>query len=121
MRRGERKGRSIQLVIPEELEQSAMIVVGARLGRDVYLSGLTTELGWVHSRLDFELLDGVYRWLEQVEVEVDVCILDAVESIVIKRRTLAADRHVFIGPRPALPVTALCRAKTGSYVGAQLH
>ena len=58
---GEGVGLGVELLVAEEFEDRAVEGVAARLGDDVHLRALVTELGRVDAGLDLELLDRVDR------------------------------------------------------------
>ena len=89
-----------------ELEDGAMKGVRARLGDDVHLSRGASELGRVDAGLHLEFFQRVHRWEEDVGVEVDVGVVDAVERVVVELAPLAGNRNLLVGPRPALSIAA---------------
>ena len=69
---GERVRRCIQLVVAQELEQRAVILVAARLRQHVDLRGFMAELGRIDAGLHFELLQRVDGWQDDIGIEVRI-------------------------------------------------
>ena len=89
----------VELVVAKELEQRSVILVRARLCRDVDLRRLTAELGRIDTGLDLELLQRVDRRLNYVSVEVRIGIVDTIEGEVIEVAALPCDRDVLVRTR----------------------
>ena len=60
--------------------------VGAGLGGDVDLSRFASELRWIDPALRLEFLDHVDRWQNDVQIEIDIEVGDAVKRIVLPCR-----------------------------------
>ncbi|MCA2968151.1 MAG: hypothetical protein INH43_06520 [Acidobacteriaceae bacterium] len=78
----EEVGSGVGFVVAEELEQGAVVLVGAAFGGDVNLAGTAAEFGGVDTGLDLELLEGFDGGEDDVEIEVDVGVGDAIEGVV---------------------------------------
>jgi hypothetical protein len=91
--------RRIQLVVAEELPHRAVQAVGAGLdGRVQNRAGGTAQFGAEVRRLHLELLDGVQRRQDDEvgaveEVDRVGVVVDAVEQVVVLRRTQAVGRE----------------------------
>ena len=85
---GEGVGLGVEFLVAEEFEDRAVEGVAARLGDDVHLRALVTELGRVDAGLDLELLDRIDRRQGDVVVEVRVGVTDAVERVVVEEDAL---------------------------------
>src|SRR5258706_11635533 len=97
-----------------------MVLIRAALGRDIDLRGFMPEFGGVDAGLHFEFLQRVDGRQEGVGVEIDVCVGDTVERIVIELAALAAHREVLSGPVSSLPASGRAAVRiAGIYVGAE--
>jgi hypothetical protein len=67
-----------------EFEHGSVEAVRARFGDDVDLTRATSEFGRVNAGLDLELLQRIDRWQEDIGVEVDVGVVDAVQRVVVE-------------------------------------
>ena len=95
-RAGARKkvvGSGIKDVVAKEVESRSVVTVAAALGRNIDLSQFAAELGRIDSGLNFELLQGVNRRQNNIEVEIDIGIRDAIERVVAPGGTRARKRH----------------------------
>ena len=114
---GERlRGRSgIEVVIPEcvrvvvaqEVEPGAVIIVGAALGDHVDLGRVVTVLGGIDAGLHLHFLDGVDGGLDHKGVEVHVGVVDAIERVVVEHDARAAHRDALVGAGASQPRAGL--------------
>ena len=95
--RRERVRTRVELVVAVEFEHGAMKGIRTRLGDDVHLAGGAAELGRVDAGLHFEFLERVDRRREDVGVEIDVGVVDAVERVVVEFPPLARDGDLLVG------------------------
>ena len=108
--RSEGIGIGVHLVVAEELEERAVILVRAGLGQHVDLGGLAAELGRIDAGLHLEFLQRVDRRHDHEGVEIRVGVLDAIERVVVEVGALAGHRNG-LGradaalPRAGLPLT----------------
>jgi hypothetical protein len=79
----------VKSVVAKKFKGGSVIAVRAGSGGHVDLSGLAPELRRIDPGLDLELLQRVHRRQHDVQVEIDVGIRDAVESVVGPRRPSA--------------------------------
>ena len=103
-----------------EFEHRAVQAVRARLRDHVHLARLAPEFGGVDAGLHLEFFERVDRRQEDVGVEVDVGVVDAVERVVVEFAALPRNRQLLVGARAALAVARLAGAgKLGADVRAQ--
>ena len=120
LRGRERVRARVELVVAVELEHGAVEGIRARLGDDVHLAGGASELGRVDAGLHLEFFERVNRRQEDVGVEVDVGVVDAVERVVVELAPLAGDGNLLVGARAALSIAGLPGAgEPGADVRAQ--
>ena len=94
--------------------------IRTRLGDDVHLAGGAAELRRIDAGLHFEFFERVDRRQEDVGVEIDVGVVDAVERVVVELAPLAGDRDLLAGARAALAITGLAGPREpGADVRAQ--
>src|SRR5712691_8399263 len=99
-----------------------MVVIGAGFSGDVDLARLAAELGWVDAALHLELLERVDRGELDVQVEIDVGVGNAVQSVVIPRTPHACDRDVLRSPCASLaPDRLVGGLKAKRHAWAQGH
>ena len=95
-----------------ELEDRAVQLVGARLGRGVDLRDRPAVLRVEQAGDDVELLQRVHRRQQHVGVEVQVGVLDPVERVVVVVDALAGDVQREAVALPAHALLALARRGT---------
>ncbi|PYQ81003.1 MAG: hypothetical protein DMG01_05235 [Acidobacteria bacterium] len=100
-----------------KFEQRAAQIVRARLRDDVHLARLAPEFGGVDAGLHFELFERVDGGQEDVRIEVDVGVVDAVQRVVVELAALPRNRQLLVGARAALAVARLAGA---SELGARV-
>src|SRR6266568_3784509 len=105
---------SVQGIVAEEFEQRAMIGVAAGLGEHVDLCALMPELRGVNTDLNFELLNGVNGGKDDIGVEIRVCVIDAVEGVVVEHDALPARGYGLLGAVATLPAVGLPRVRRES-------
>src|SRR5262245_41263592 len=85
--------------------------IRAGFGDDVHLAGGAAELRRIDAGLYFEFLERVDGRQEDVGVEIDVGVVDAVERVVIELAPLARDGDLLVGTRAPLAITGLPGAR----------
>ena len=117
---GEGVRARVELVVAVELEHGAAEGVRPRLGHDVHLAGGASELRGVDAGLHLELFQRVDRRQEDVGIEIDVGVVDAVERVVVELAALAGNGDLLVGARTALAVARLAgTGEAGADVRAQ--
>ena len=106
----ERVRAGVELLVAVELEDRAVEGVRARLGHDVHLARGPSELRRVDAGLHLEFFQRVDRRQEDVGVEVDVGVVDAIERVVVELAPLARNGNLLVGARAALSIARLPRA-----------
>ena len=79
-----------------------MVFIGARLRRGVHLTGGSTELRGIDSALHLKLLQGIDRGQYDIRVEVHVCVVDAIQGVVVKFPPLPGNGKLLVGAASAL-------------------
>src|SRR5205823_8235432 len=102
---------SVQGIITEEFEHSAMIGVAAGLGEHVDLRALMPELRGVNTDLNFELLNSVNGRKDDIGIEIRVGVIDAVEGVVVEHDALPARGYGLGGAFATLPGIGLPRER----------
>src|SRR5215467_13514029 len=92
----------VQLIVAEKFEERAMIVVAAGLREHIDLGALMAELSGVNTYLNFKLLNGINRWLDDIGIEVRIGVIDTIERVVIEHDALPASGYRLSGPVAAL-------------------
>ena len=111
LRRREGVRSGVQRIVAVEFEQRAAQAVRARLRDHVHLARLAPEFGGVDAGLHLEFFERVDRRQEDVGVEVDVGVVDAVERVVVEFAALPGNRQLLVGARAALAVARLAGAR----------
>src|SRR5215467_2009100 len=111
MHAGERIRLSVQCIVAQKFEQSAMICVAAGLGEHVDLRRLMPELRGVNTELNFELLNGINGRKHDVGIEIRVGVINAVEREVVEHDALPAGGYGLRGAVAALTGTRLARRR----------
>src|SRR5262249_28268514 len=95
----EKETVGVERVVPEELKDAAVELVGAALGDQVDHCALgLAELGAEAVALDAKFLNRVDRWKgQQRGVRADVHVIDAVDRPHVLIRTVAVHRHIHVG------------------------
>src|SRR5262249_49837557 len=93
----------VELVIAQEFEDCAVVIVGTGFRGDIDLPGIASELGRVDPALYFEFLERVHRRPEHERIPVGICILNAIERVVVELHPLARDGEVLRGALSAEP------------------
>ena len=91
--RGEVVIPGVELVVAQEFEHGAVVFIGAGFGGNVDLPGCPAELRGIDPGLDLELLQGIDRRLQNVGVEIDVGVGDAVQRVVLPGRARRPTRR----------------------------
>ena len=104
---GKRKGRGIEVVIADELEQRTVKCVAAGLGKDVDLRRPMAELGGIDAGLHLEFLQGIDRGKDDIGVEIGIGVVDSVEREIVKHDPVPAGRDRLVGAIAALAGIAL--------------
>src|SRR5262249_2436452 len=102
---------SVQGIITEEFKQGAVIRVTAGLGEHVDLRALMPELRGVNTDLNFELLNSVNGWKDDIGIEIRVGVIDAVQSVVVEHDALPARGYGLGGAFATLPSIGLPRER----------
>src|SRR5688572_17557855 len=88
-RRRERVVLRVEFFVAEELIRGSVEIVRPALGDDIDLSRAAAELSRIDSCLNLKFLKRVDRGLNDIGVEVRICILDAVKREMVELRALA--------------------------------
>ena len=89
LRGGEGVRPGVQRIVAVEFEHGSVQAVRARFRDHVHLARPTPEFGGVDAGLHLELFERVDRRQEDIGVEVDVGVVDAVERVVVEFAALA--------------------------------
>src|SRR5262245_53031228 len=107
MNAGECVRLSVHGIVAQEFEQGAMIGVAAGLREYVDLGARMSEFGGVNADLNFEFLNGINRRKDDIGIEIGVCVVDAVERVVVEHDPLPTRRDGLVGAVASLPGTSL--------------
>src|SRR5205823_10997855 len=104
--------------VPKKFESGSVVFVGAGLGGHIDLRRPAAEFGRVYACLDFEFLDRVDGWPDDIRVEVRVSVFHAIERVAIEFQALPGNGEGSLAADAALAAGSAGSALSG-HVRAQ--
>ena len=99
--------KCVRVIVAQEVEAGAVIIVSAALGDHVDLGRVVTVLGGIDAGLHLQFLDGVDGGLDHKGVEVHIAVVDAIERVVVEHDARAAHRYALVGAGASQPCAGL--------------